>query len=189
MSAEHDVQPGLRAAASGALRRLAASERETLLVKGWMSHDARWFMAVARECGMQVANRVNRMAAHAAGEVEARRLARALGWGPVTTRDECLLAQETLIALLGPDLLDYGVTRLGADAYRVDVRRCFAHDHAVRANIGADYECGVFERVAGWLDGLGVTHRMSPAVGRCLKCAGQECAYTVTLDRGASEPA
>jgi len=26
-------------------------ERERLLVKSWMSHDARWFNAVARELG------------------------------------------------------------------------------------------------------------------------------------------
>jgi hypothetical protein len=189
MSAEHDVQPDLREAASKVLRRLPASEREALLVKGWMSHDARWFMAVAGECGMQVANRVNRAAAHATGEVEARRLARALGWEPVATREDCLLAQEILIGLLGPDLLDYGVTRVGDDAYRVHVRRCFAHDNAVRAEIAADYECGVFARVSGWLDGLGVTYQVSPGVGRCLKCAGRECAYTVTLDRRTSEHA
>src|SRR3972149_4618032 len=111
MSDQQDLQPALRQKASDILRALSPSEREALLIKCWMSHDARWFMAVAKECGMQVANRLNQIAAHEIGTVEARRIARALRLPPVTTLDDCLLAQELFINLLGPDLLDYRVIK------------------------------------------------------------------------------
>jgi hypothetical protein len=48
------LSPTPRQLAEEILRRLAPVEREALLVKCWMSHDARRFMAAARECGMEV---------------------------------------------------------------------------------------------------------------------------------------
>src|SRR3990172_13066097 len=97
-----DLKAALRQKAAGLLARLSPPEREALLVKNWMSHDARWFMAVAREYGMEVANRLNQIAAHELGKAEAQRLARALGLGPVASLDDYLLVQETFISLLGP---------------------------------------------------------------------------------------
>lgn len=167
------------------LARLSPAEREALLVKCWMSHDARWFMAVAEECGMAVANRLNRIAAHELGKAEARRIARALRLSPPTTLDEYLAIQETFIALLGPELLEYAVARVSETACRMDVRRCFAYDNATRAGVADRYECGIFPRVTGWLDGLGLAWETSPPPGKCLKAQGRECVYTIAL-RGRS---
>jgi hypothetical protein len=61
---QEQSQPKLREQANAVLQRLSSSQREALLVNCWMSHDARWFMAVAREYGMEAANRLNRVAAH-----------------------------------------------------------------------------------------------------------------------------
>ncbi len=176
-----DLKAALRQKAAGLLARLSPPEREALLVKNWMSHDARWFMAVAREYGLEVANRLNQVAAHELGRAEAQRLARALGLGPVTSLDDYLLVQETFISLLGPDLLDYRVSRVGDNTLRVDVQRCFAHDQAVRAGITERFECGIFARITGWLDALGLAYELSPPLGPCLKAQGRECAYTITL--------
>ena len=181
MTDPEDLKPALRKKADALLGRLSPSERETLLVKCWMSHDARWFMAVARECGMEVANRLNRTAAHEVGKAEAQRLVRALGLPPVASVDDYLLAQEIFISLLGPDLLDYRVTKVGDNAFRVDVQRCFAHDQAVRAGISDNFECGIFARLTGWLDALGLAYETSPPLGKCLKARGRECGYTITL--------
>src|SRR3990172_4003650 len=182
MTDEVDLQPALREKANDLLRALSPSEREALLIRCWMSHAARWFMAVAKEYGMQVANRLNQIAAHEIGTVKARRIARALRLPPVTTLDDYLLAQEFFISLLGPDLLDYRVTKVDDRAYQVHVRR-FAHENAARAGIPDDYECGIFARVTGWLDALGLNYELRPSLGRCLKAQGRECVYTVTLGK------
>ena len=143
MSDQSDLQPWLRQRANENLRRLSPSERETMLIRGWMSHDARWFMAVAAESGMAVANRLNRIAAREIGKVEAQRLVRALQLPPVTTLGDYLLTQEILVAFLGPDLIDYGIFQGSDHVYQMRVRRCFAYDNAVRAGIADDYECGI----------------------------------------------
>ena len=58
MNSQENLQPKLRQQANELLRRLPPAEREALIIKCWMSHDARWFMAVAGEYGMEAANRV-----------------------------------------------------------------------------------------------------------------------------------
>jgi len=181
MTDHEDLRAGLRQQAQDILGRLSPTEREALLIKNWMSHDARWFMAVAREYGMEVANRLNQIAAHEVGKAEAQRLVRALGLPPVKTVDDYVLAQEVFISLLGPDLLDYGVSKVGDNAFRVDVQRCFAHDNAARAGISDTFECGIFARLTGWLDALGLAYETSPPLGKCLKARGRECGYTITL--------
>ena len=181
MSDEDDRQPRLRRQANDLLSGLAPAEREALLIKCWMSHDARWFMAVAGEYGMSVTNRLNRSAAYELGKVEAHRVARALHLLPVASLDDYLLAQEVFIGLLGPDLLDYRVSKVSDTTFRVDVQRCFAHDNAARVGVADQLECGIFTRITGWLDGLGLGYDTSPALGTCLKAQGRACAYTITL--------
>lgn len=178
---DDDLVPRLRRRATEVLSRLGPAEREALLVKCWMSHDARWFAAAALEGGMALANRLNRMAAREVGRVEARRIAGVLDLPPVRSVEDWIVVQETLIGLLGPDLIDYRVSKEGERACRMSIERCFAHEQVTRAGMAAEYECGIFERVAGWLDALGVPHELAPALGRCLKAQGRECAYTITL--------
>jgi hypothetical protein len=186
MDAGEDLRPALRQPAAGLLGRLSPSDREALLIKNWMSHDARWFMAVAAEFGMQVTNRLNQRAAHEVGTVEARRIVRALGLPPVTTLDDYLLVQEVLIGLLGPDLLDYRVTKAGDNAFRIHVGRCFAHDNAARAGVAGGLACGIFARVTGWLEALGLAYDTEPGLDACLMARGEECVRTVVFRKLAS---
>jgi hypothetical protein len=181
MDSLDNLQPELRQRALGALEPLAPAERETRLIKNWMSHDARWFRAVAGEIGMAATNRINQSAARELGQVEAQRIVRALALPPAATLDGYLLAQEIFISLLGPDLLDYRIAQTADDTCAMYVDRCFAHENAVRAGIAAEYECGVFARVMGWLDALGLAYTLAPALGPCMKCQGRECVYSIRI--------
>jgi hypothetical protein len=183
MESQKGPQRGLREKANDLLARLSPSERESLLIKCWMSHDARWFMAVAGEYGIHVANRLNQIAAREVGKVEARRIVRALRLPPVRTLDDYLLAQEVFIALVGPDLLDYEVTKIGENGCEVHVRRCFAYENAARAGIIDSYECGIFARVTGYPEALGLEYAMTPPLGKCLKHQGEECVYHFAFTR------
>jgi hypothetical protein len=178
MNNRENLQPKLRQQANELLRRLSPAEREALIIKCWMSHDARWFMAVAREYGMEAANRVNQAAVYEIGKVEAPRVLRALKLPPVKTVDDCLLAQETIIGLFGPDLLDYDVIKVGDNACRVHVKRCFAEENATRVGVADQFECGIFARCSGWLEALGMEYEMTPPLGKCMKAQGQECIRT-----------
>jgi hypothetical protein len=187
VSGEKDLQPELREKANDLLRRLSSSEREALLIKCWMSHDARWFMAVSQEYGIEVANRLNQIAAREVGKAETRRIVRALRLPPATTVDDLLFTQEALIGLVGPELLEYGVFRVDDSGSEVHVQRCFASENAARAGIADRYECGIFARILGWLDALEVTCQMTPPLGKCLQAEGRECVHRFAFTLKADE--
>jgi len=135
---------------------------------------------------MQATNRLNQRAAHELGKVEARRIVRALGLPPVSTVDDYLLVQEVFINLLGPDLLDYRVARAGANAFQLHVERCFAHDNAARAGVAGGLACGIFARVTGWLEALGLAYDAEPGLDACLMARGEECVHSVVFLKSAS---
>lgn len=184
MNTQEDVRPEFRQEAGEILSRISPREREALLIKCWMSHDARWFMAVAGEFGMEVTNRLNQIAAHEVGKAECKRIIKALQLPRVASLGDYLLIQEVFIGLLGPNLLDYRVNKINETSARVHVQRCFAYDNARRAGVADELECGIFARVTGWLDALGLPYEIEPKLGRCLKARGEECAYTISLHGG-----
>ena len=54
MSKEIDLRHDIKKRAEALLiQSLTAAQREELLIKCWMSHDARWYMAVATEYGLE----------------------------------------------------------------------------------------------------------------------------------------
>ena len=58
---------------------LSDEQEKELLRKCWYTHDARWFMSVAQEFGLEAANRLNKRTCRALGEAEMRRFVKALG--------------------------------------------------------------------------------------------------------------
>lgn len=187
MSGGADLRAELRQRAEAIAQQLAPAQRETLLVKCWMAHDARWFAAAAAEHGMAAANRLNRRAVRETGRVEAGRILRALELPAPTSLDDYLLLQEVMIRLLGPDLLDYAVEPLGERAFRLDVRRCFAAENVARAGVAREYDCGILPRLEGWLEALGLAHAIEPAPERCRVAQGLPCSHAISLAREPQE--
>jgi hypothetical protein len=184
MKTQEDVRTGFRQEAGEILSRVSPREREALLIKCWMSHDARWFMAVASEFGMEVTNRLNQIAAHEVGKAECKRIIKALQLPRVASLGDYLLIQEVFIGLLGPDLLDYRVNKVSETSARVHVQRCFAYENARRAGVAEQMDCGIFARVTGWIEAMNLPYELEPNLGRFLKAGGMECAYTISLHGG-----
>jgi hypothetical protein len=161
-----------------------SAAREELLIKSWLSHDARWFNAVAGEFGLEAANRANQDAARAAARVEAIRAARHIGIDRVGDAAQCVRALDALVALFGAPagLLEYETAIEDARTFSIKVKRCFAHENVARAGIADRYDCGIFARVQGWLEGLGCGHEVAPPLRGCLKAQGLECTHRVRIN-------
>jgi hypothetical protein len=185
MTEPEDRRPQLRRKVMEIVARLSHEDRDRLLIKCWLSHDARWYMAVAQAFGLEAASRLNQVAAHEEGKVEAPRVVRALGLPPVATLDDWLTVHEILGSLLTPELVDYQVVPIGGGAYELRVQRCFAHENVTRAGIADEYECGIVPRVTGWLEALGVQYELTPAPGKCPKAQGRACVYGFRLHQRA----
>ena len=163
------------------LSRLSFDTQKDLLVKGWMSHDARSFMAVAEHFGIDAANRLNQIVARELGRVEMKRFMKALTLSPPKDVDEYLAFQEAAISLYGPDLIEYQIKILDSLTCEVRLKRCFAYENILRAGIKDQYECGIFARLQGWIDAQGLGHELTPPLGKCMMVLGKQCSYKITL--------
>jgi len=160
---------------------LAPEAQIDLLIKGWMSHDARWFTAVAKQFGIEVANRLNQIVARELGRVEMKRFIKALNLSDPKNMEEYLSIKRAAISMYGPDLIAYETKKLDSQSYEMLLERCFAHENIVRAGIKDHYECGIFARFQGWIDALGLEHELDPPLSKCMKVFGERCSYKVTL--------
>ncbi len=160
---------------------LSFEMEKDLLIKGWMSHDARWFMAVAEHFGIEAASRLNQIVARELGRVEMKRFMKALTLSSPKNMDEYLNLKKAALSLFGPDLIEYEIKILDRQSYGMQLKRCFAHEHIVRAGISDQYECGIFARLQGWIDAQGLEHELVPPLGKCMMVSGKKCSYTITL--------
>jgi hypothetical protein len=168
-------------AAEALVRQVTPSERERMLLQGWLAHDARWFNAVAQAYGLPAANEMNQQAAHEAGRAEARRTLKQLGLPPPADVDACVVAQQAMGRLLAPGLVDYTLSK-DAGGVRFEISRCFAFENVTRAGISADYRCGIFPRLQGWWDVFDVGYELTPSPGACMLAASKPCAYTIAVN-------
>jgi hypothetical protein len=163
------------------LSSLSIDVQKDLLVKGWMSHDARWYMVVAEHFGIEAANRLNQMVTRELGRVEMKRFMKALNLFTPKNTEEHVKLMNAAISLYGPDLVEYEVKILDHQSYEMHFKRCFAHENIVRAGIKDQYECGILSRLQGWIDAQGLEHELAPPLGKCMKVSGRECSYKIRL--------
>ena len=163
------------------LSNLSFDSQKDLFIKGWMSHDARWYMAVAEHFGIGAANRLNQMVARELGRVEMKRFMKALDLPPSGNMEEYLNLKKAALSMFGRDLVDYEIKILDHQSYEMHLKRCFAHENIVKAGIKDQYECGIFSRFQGWIDAQGLEHELTPPLGRCMRVSGKECCYKITL--------
>lgn len=140
-----------------------------LVQKGWLTHDAMWFAHSVSRLGIEAANELNRGAARAMAAVEAKRVRKLAGIDEIRTHHDLRRFFDAAIAWVIPaEVMDYEVRWADDDrAVRFEITRCFAHDGTTLLGVAERYECGIFERIEGWLDGLGVSFTTDPSVAHC----------------------
>jgi len=163
------------------LKELSFSEQKDLLIKGWMSHDARWFIAVAERFGIEEANQLNQKVCRELGQVEMKRFMKTLALSPAKDLEEYLTFNKAAFALYGSGLAEYDIKVLDHRSYEIHLKRCFAYENIMRAGIKDQYECGILARIQGWIDAQGLEHELAPPLGKCMMVLGKECRYMITL--------
>jgi hypothetical protein len=163
------------------LSPLSFDTQKDLLVKGWMSHDARWFMAVTQHFGIDAANRLNQMVCRELGQMEMKRFMKTLALSQPKDLVEYLTFNKAAFALYGSGLAEYDIKALDHRSYEIHLKRCFAYENIVRAGIKDQYECGILARFQGWIDAQELKHELAPPLGKCMMVFGKECRYRITL--------
>lgn len=166
---------GVNEGVSSALVLSGEKEKE-LLRSCWYSHDARWYMAVVEEFGVEAANRLNRRVCRALGEAEMRRLIRALRIaGPKTVQELVQVVAAAFRFFAPPPLSQLEIRVIDDQSYEAWLKRCFIHDNIKKAGIGPSYVCAAFDRIQGWHEALGWPLAEKPPALPCAKIEGREC--------------
>ena len=160
-------------------RSLQGEELKEFLVNNWLTHDALWYGEVASRFGMAEASPMNLRVCRALGKIEFKRFLKATG----SSLPEGMVALEELfheaMGVFGPRAFDAEVDFCADDTVVMRSRECFAHKGMVRAGLIGEYECGIFERIEGWFDAMGLDYRRTPDLSRCLKYSGEDCVVKI----------
>ncbi|NIO04074.1 MAG: hypothetical protein GTN74_05510 [Proteobacteria bacterium] len=161
------------------LKSLNREELRAILLRNWMTHDALWYGEVALKLGMAEASPMNLRVCRKLGTIECQRLMKTLEATPPKSFDEYRQRFEMLRNVFVPDFMHLEIEYRGKDAQVFHVLDCFAHRGMKKAGTIADYECGIFERIEGWFDAMGLKYTRTPDLSRCLKFKGKECTVTI----------
>lgn len=166
------------------LERLDREQLKQLLTRGWMTHDAMWFRHCLAELGIERTNRLNRAAIRSIAPIEVKRLQQVLGIAEVRDLEQLRAFLDGGMSLLIGDFMQVGWEWQPPDAVRVTLERCFAYEGIQRLGAIAEYECGIFERIYGWLDALGVRFEVEPDTTSCLMHHAGACSRRLQLTFG-----
>jgi hypothetical protein len=162
-------------------KQMAEDQIKDYLLTNWMTHDALWYREVASRWGMSEASPMNLRVCRHLGKIEFKRLLKATGSGPPKDMNQLKLLYEEAKRILVPPFFEADVEFEGDTAIRFLTRECFAYKGMKAADLIHGYACGIYERIDGWFDAMGVTYTRMPDLSLCLKHKGQECQVTFEI--------
>ena len=150
-------------------------ELKELLNKCWMTHDGMWFRHCLQECGIETTNKINKAAIYDAARIEGMRLARALGVDRIETFTDLHEFIRQANAIVKADFMKIECSSPEPNILRWDVQQCFAYEGITRLGVIDQYQCGIFERVKGWLDALDIEYSVTPEAHGCMMHDAGRC--------------
>ena len=157
------------------MRSLEAQELKDLLLKCWMTHDAMWFLHSVQAVGIEKTNEINKAAVRAMAMIEIQRIKKALGIEEVQTFDNLRDLVLGAFELIKADFMRFAVDFPERNVMRWEMHRCFAYEGVTKLGVADQYRCGIFPRLEGWLDALGIGYEIVPPVDGCVMHTGGRC--------------
>jgi hypothetical protein len=167
---------------------LVPEQVKDLLLRNWMTHDSLWYTEVADRWGMTEASPMNLRVCRKLGRIEFGRLLKAANAAPPRNFNQYRALFELGVEVFVPDFINLQIEYPGDDSQIFHVAECFAHKGMVKADLIADYQCGIFERIEGWFDAMGAGYIRTPDLSRCLKYRGEECKVRVRFQSFQARP-
>ena len=157
------------------MKTLKKRELKEILIKNWMSHDAMWFYHCLQECGIEKTNKINKAAVRAMGMIEIRRIQKAVGVDKVETFEDLKSLMEATWGVVKGDFMKSTYSYPSENVIRCNFESCFAYEGIKQIGAIDKYQCGIFERIYGWFDGLGIKYSVSPQVEGCMMHTDGKC--------------
>jgi hypothetical protein len=168
------------------LSSVSVGQRIEILRKNWLSHDARWQMAVFQEAGWEKGNNLNQSVARDMGKVMMYRLMKALGISQIKNLEELEAVCLAAMRLYYPSpAFVYHFERLSDTSILGVIERCGIYENVKNAGVSDAYECGCFALHSGWYEALGVEVEEEPL--KCLKWGDKACQIVARVNKWRKE--
>lgn len=152
-----------------------------LLIKCWMTHDGMWFLHCLRKTGIETTNKINKAASRGLGRVEAKRFKRILEIDEIKSLDNLRNFVDTVFKIVKAEFMKFSYKFLKDNTMQFEMHQFFAHDGIERIGVIDQYQCGIYDRIEGWFEGLGIKYKVSPQIDGCLIYQGKNCVRKYTF--------
>ena len=157
------------------MKSLNNKELKELLFKSWMTHDGMWFFHCLHECGIEKTNKINKAASRSLGTVEIKRFKKALSIENIKTFKELKQFIDKVIPIVKADFMKFSYDFSKENELYFEMQQCFAYDGIKRIGVLDQYICGIYDRIEGWFEGLGIKFKVTPQIDGCLMHKGEKC--------------
>lgn len=171
------------------MQQVDSDQLREILIKGWMTHDGMWFRHCLAECGIERTNAINRRAVRDMAHLEAKRMLGVLGMDGLASFADLEVFVTQVSQILVADFMNITFELQPPNRLHCHMHSCWAHDGIKRLGVIDRYECGVFERISGWFQAMGLSFTVQPQVTGCMLHQQGKCHRTYTLDLGSGPQA
>jgi hypothetical protein len=153
-----------------------------LLNKCWMTHDGLWFFHCLNEFGIEITNKINKLAIKSLSSIEIKRIKSAIGIEkPIENLEEFSLFFKAASSFMIPDFMNvkFGFPEENKMTWEFNQGKCFAYLGINRLGVIDRYECGVLYRIKCWLEEIGITYKFNPEINRCIMHSTGNCSGSI----------
>ena len=162
---------------------ISKDELRNLLNQGWLTHDAMWFFHCLQEFGIEKTNELNRAAIKSMAAFEINRIKKVLGVEEIKDFEQLKAFVVESFSLIRPEFMKFNISFPKENEIHWKTNDCFAYKGMVRVGAEDKYECGIYERVAGWLQGLGISFAIKPDMKTCMMHHEGRCERAFIIDK------
>lgn len=159
------------------LDNLSKHEIREFFSRGWITHDAMWYLHCVNSFGVEKTNEINKSAVKSMAEIEIKRIRKILGYDfeKVENWEQMKKIIIEIFSLVKADFMDLSIEFSEENVFRGGMKSCFAYEGITKMGLADKYSCGIFVRLLSWFDGLGVKYKMDPDFQGCLMHQKGKC--------------
>ena len=154
---------------------MEVEDLKELLIKCWMTHDGMWFYHCLKECDMAKTNKINRAAIKSLANIEIKRIQKLYNIKKINTFNDLKFLFEKALNIFKADFMVLTYNFPEMNHLHFEMHKCWAYDGINRIGVIEQYECGIFDRIEGWFDTLGIKYKADPIIEGCLMHTKGRC--------------
>ena len=166
------------------LTKMDKNEVKEFFSKNWLTHDAMWYGSCVQEIGPEKANQLNKGAVRLMAGIEIKRILKLMGRPKnykIKSFDDLSDIIETAFNIVQTSFMKFDFSFPEENLLRGEFKYCFAYEGVKKFDLIDSYDCGIVERVKGWLDNLGVSYTSTDFTG-CLMQKCGECIIDIRFE-------